>query len=156
MQCNLRLFQHEIKQRKINLLCYFFIYNHIPTISHPLCTFFNQVLHMWYTVNCLDLPPLQLCTLYLKAIYNIYLLFYSKFWKISINSLIDLKNSSRFAGKEPALMTLVREVVTTVFKWRQSSLQFRLKMKALQLQVIKLYNCFISSTRLKNKSTSVI
>ena len=33
-----------------------------PTISHPLCTFYNQVLHMWYTVNCLDLCPLQLCT----------------------------------------------------------------------------------------------
>ena len=155
MQCNLQLFWHEIKQRKINLLCIFYLQSS-PTISHPLCTFFNQVLHMWYTVNCLDLPPPQLCTLYLKAIYNIYLLFYSKFWKISINSLIDLKNSSHFAGKEPALMTLTREVVMTLFKWRQSSSQFRLKMKASQLQVIEVYNCFISSTRLKNTSTSVI
>ena len=28
-----------------------------PPVSHPMCTFCNQVLHMWYTVNCLDLHP---------------------------------------------------------------------------------------------------
>ena len=73
-----------------------------------------------------------------------------------MNSLIDLKNSSRCAGKEPALTRSTSEVVTTLFKWRLSSSQFRLKMKASQLQVIEVYNCFISSTRLKNTSTSVI
>ena len=73
-----------------------------------------------------------------------------------MNSLIDLKNSSCCAGKEPALTTSMSEVVTTLFKWRLSSLQFRVKMKASQLQVIKVYNCFISSTCLKNRSTSVI
>ena len=38
----------------------YFIYVFIlksPPFSHPLCTFCNQVLHMWYTVNCLDLHP---------------------------------------------------------------------------------------------------
>ena len=35
---------------------YVFYLKH-PPISHPPCTFFNQVLHMWYTVNCLDLRP---------------------------------------------------------------------------------------------------
>ena len=45
----------------MNLLCIFLFQSH-PPISHPLCTFCNQVLHMWYMVNCLDLRPPQLCT----------------------------------------------------------------------------------------------
>ena len=39
----------------------FYLKSPLP-VSHPLCTFCNQVLHMWYTVNCLDLCPPHLCT----------------------------------------------------------------------------------------------
>ena len=130
MQCNLRLFLPEIKQRKINLLCIFYLQSP-PTISHPLCTSFDQVLHIWYLVNCLDLPPPQLCTLYIKKLYTTFIFhfiqnsqensFDSYSWKNSVNSLIALKSSSRFAGKESVLMTLPKEVVMPLFMWRQSS-----------------------------------
>ena len=40
----------------------FYLKSPPPPVSHPPCTFFNQVLHMWYTVNCLDLRPPHLCT----------------------------------------------------------------------------------------------
>ena len=41
-----------------------------PPVSHPPCTFFNQVLHMWYTVNCLDLRPPHLCTKFKKNVHS--------------------------------------------------------------------------------------
>ena len=48
----LRHLRHEIKQRKMNLhLCIFYL--KVTPHTHPPCTSFNQVLHMWYMVLCL-------------------------------------------------------------------------------------------------------
>ena len=45
-----RPFRHEIKHKKIELKFYFLFKSHPPYHTLPPCTFFNQVLHMWYTV----------------------------------------------------------------------------------------------------------
>ena len=45
-----RLLRHEIKQYKLNFYFNILFKSQSQPCTDPLCTFFNQVLHMWYTV----------------------------------------------------------------------------------------------------------
>ena len=77
---------------------YVFYLKSPPPVSHPPCTFFNQVLHIWYTVNCLDLHPPHLCTKKNQKLFTVHSSTCPSKYSSPHQSKTKIKNSLRHYG----------------------------------------------------------